>query len=63
MLRRRRAGSGNTQATDAEGEDAEFPDLPGFLNDVLYSLGTVSLDLRRRWKTGTSLLMVATVRP
>ena len=43
------------------GDDAEFPDLPGLVNDVLYSLGTVLRDLRRRWKMGTSLLMVATV--
>ncbi len=42
-------------------EDAEFPDLPGIVNDVAYGLGTVSLGLRRHWTVGTSLLMVATV--
>jgi SAM-dependent methyltransferase len=42
-------------------EDAEFPDLPGFANDLLYGLGTGSLALRRHWRTGSSLLLVATV--
>lgn len=42
-------------------DSAEFPDLPGLVNDVLYGVGTVSLALRRKWTTGTSLLMVATV--
>ena len=46
---------------DSVNESAEFPDLPGVMNDLLYGVGTVSLDLRRRWKSGTSLLMVATV--
>jgi hypothetical protein len=58
MLRKRR------RVADPErkaGEDAEFPDLPGFMNDVLYGLGRTSLALRRRWWTGTSLFMAATV--
>ncbi len=58
MLRKRR------RVVDPErkaGEDAEFPDLPGFMNDVLYGLGRTSLALRRRWWTGTSLFMAATV--
>ena len=46
---------------DSAGEDAEFPDLPGLANDVLYGLGTVSLLFRRRWPIGTSLLMAATI--
>lgn len=58
MLRRRRQGTG---APDITGDDAEFPDLPGIANDVLYGLGTMSLSLRRKWRTGTSLFMAATV--
>jgi Methyltransferase domain len=45
----------------AQGEDAEFPDLPGPVNDLLYGLGTASLALRRKWRTGTSLFLAATV--
>jgi len=47
---------------EAEGEDAEFPDLPGPVNDLLYGLGTASLALRHRWRTGTSLFVAATVK-
>jgi hypothetical protein len=49
---------------DAEGiaaDDAEFPDLPAIVNDVLYALGSISISLRRRWKRGTSLFLAATV--
>ncbi len=42
-------------------QSAEFPDLPGLVNDVLYLAGTGSVALRRRWGTGTSLFAVATV--
>ena len=45
----------------AQGEDAEFPDLPGPVNDLLYGLGTASLALRHKWRTGTSLFLAATV--
>ncbi|MGH9081590.1 MAG: hypothetical protein ACRDYE_16200, partial [Acidimicrobiales bacterium] len=45
------------------GDEAEFPDLPGVVNDVLYGLGTVSLNLRTHWKTGTSLFLSATRLP
>lgn len=41
--------------------DAEFPNLPRLLNDVLYGIGSASLALRHRWRTGTSLFLVATV--
>lgn len=44
-----------------EGESSEFPDLPGVVNDALYGLGSASLALRRRWRTGTSLFLAATV--
>jgi len=58
MVRARR----NTPvASEASCEDAEFPDLPGLANDVLYGLGTASLSLRRHWRSGSSLFMVATV--
>jgi hypothetical protein len=58
LLRTKREGKGKNgeQATDAE-----FPDLPQFLNDILYRLGTISLSFRRRWKIGTSLFMAATI--
>jgi hypothetical protein len=44
-----------------EGESSEFPDLPGVVNDALYGLGSASLALRHRWRTGTSLFLAATV--
>ena len=44
-----------------EYEDAAFPDLPGFVNDALYSVGALSLSLRRHWPTGTSLFLAARV--
>jgi hypothetical protein len=44
-----------------DGSEAEFPDLPGVVNDLLVGLGSVSLALRRAWPTGTSLFMAATV--
>jgi hypothetical protein len=40
---------------------AEFPELPGFANDLLYGAGVASLSLRRHWRTGTSLFMAASV--
>ena len=43
-------------------DQAEFPELPGAINDVLYGMGTVSLRLRTHWGAGTSLLAVATVQ-
>ncbi len=57
-----RARRKSTSAGDALCEDAEFPDLPGFVNDLLYGLGSASLALRRRWKTGSSLFLVGTVQ-
>jgi SAM-dependent methyltransferase len=58
LLRRRRGGKGKR----GEGAtDAEFPDLPRLMNDLLYGLGTMSLSFRRHWKTGTSLFMAATI--
>jgi hypothetical protein len=58
MLRKRRK---STPVPDISGDDAEFPDLPRFVNDVLYATGTVSVSLRRRWGTGTSIFMAATL--
>jgi hypothetical protein len=58
MVRKRRRRS---SVPDVGADDAEFPDLPRVANDVLYGLGTASLALRRRWRTGTSLFMAATV--
>jgi len=58
MLRKRRRVADPARVAD---ESAEFPDLPGFMNDLLYGLGRTSLALRRRLRTGTSLFMAATV--
>jgi hypothetical protein len=58
MLRTRRKG---THLPDISGDDAEFPDLPRFANDLLYAMGTASAALRRRWRTGTSIFMAATL--
>jgi hypothetical protein len=58
MVRKRRRPS---NLPDVGADDAEFPDLPRAANDVLYGLGTASLALRRRWPTGTSLFLAATV--
>jgi hypothetical protein len=57
MLRKRRK---RTQVP-VDGDDAMFPDLPWFANDVLYGVGIASLSLRRRWRTGTSLFMAASL--
>ena len=58
MLRKRRK---RVDSPEAGNDDAEFPDLPGVVNDVLYGLGTASLALRRKWGTGTSIFLAATV--
>jgi hypothetical protein len=51
---RRSAGSGGAEAS------AEFPDLPGWLNESLYRLGRQTIARRRHWPAGTSLF--ATLR-
>jgi Methyltransferase domain len=50
-IRRLRRGSGDAVADDS----AEFPDLPGWLNQGLYRFGTLTMARRRRWPAGTSL--------
>jgi hypothetical protein len=60
-LGRLRARKADAKVIDADDMDAEFPDLPGPVNDVLYGLGTASLALRRHWHRGTSLFLAATV--
>ena len=57
-LRKRRKG---THQPDIAGDDAEFPDLPRFANDLLYGAGTASVSLRHKWRTGTSIFMAATL--
>lgn len=47
---------------DPGDDDAEFPHLPGPVNDLLTFAGSASIALRRRWPTGTSLFLAATVR-
>jgi SAM-dependent methyltransferase len=54
---RRRPGGTKTDLAAA----AEFPDLPGLVNDAFYSLGTGSLAMRRHWKAGTSLFLAAQI--
>jgi hypothetical protein len=39
-------------------EDAEFPELPHLVDELLYATGRASLRLRRRWPLGSSLLAV-----
>src|SRR6202035_3072370 len=52
------------RTTSASGacEDADFPELPDVVNNLLYGLGTVSLAGRRRWPLGTSLLLATTIK-
>jgi len=58
MVRRRQSRA----APEGEvSEDADFPRIPRVLNELLFWIGTVSLALRRRWWTGTSLFLAATV--
>lgn len=47
---RQRPGTG-----EAQGDRAEFPDLPRWLNTALYQLGRGTMRLRGRWPAGTSL--------
>jgi SAM-dependent methyltransferase len=58
MWRARRKAA---RPSGGDADDAEFPDLPGVVNDLLYAVGTASLSLRRRWPTGSSLFLAATV--
>ena len=43
---------------DADSTKAEFPELSGPVNGVLYAVGSASLRLRRLWPGGTSLVAV-----
>jgi hypothetical protein len=54
-VRRLRRSDG---VTGADALDAEFPDLPGWMNEGLYRLGTATTKARRLWPAGTSLLAV-----
>lgn len=45
---------------DQASQEAELPDLPRPLNEILYAIGTASLSLRRWWWNGSSLFLVAT---
>jgi hypothetical protein len=56
-----RARKKNDSIGAKDASEAEFPDLPGVVNDLLVGFGSVSLALRRAWPTGTSLFMAATV--
>jgi hypothetical protein len=54
LIRRIRA-RGKSGLSDGS---AEFPDLPGPINETLYLIGKGSLRLRRWWPAGTSLFAV-----
>lgn len=58
-LRARRSRKGKLEVTE---DSAEFPDLPAIANDVLYGVGSLSLDLRRHSPLGTSVFLAARVR-
>jgi hypothetical protein len=58
-LRARRSKKGNLEVAE---DSAEFPDLPGIVNDLLYGVGSLSLDLRRHSPLGTSVFLAARVR-
>jgi hypothetical protein len=47
------------QDAAAESETAEFPDLPRWLNELLYRIGSATRRARRLSPAGTSLLVVA----
>jgi SAM-dependent methyltransferase len=49
----------DTGRTDAESEDAAFPELPPTLNSLLFAIGSGSLRLRRWWPVGASLFAAA----
>lgn len=61
LRKHRRPGQegGHPQAEGPASEEAQFPNLPGLVNDALYEIGCGSLALRRRWPTGTSLFLAA----
>jgi Methyltransferase domain len=46
----------SADVTEADALDAEFPDLPEWMNQGLYRLGTATTWARRLWPAGTSLL-------
>lgn len=46
------------RSASGDSDEAHFPDLPKWLNDILYGLGTISLRLRRWSPIGTSLYAV-----
>ena len=54
-VRRIRRGGG---ANEVDAAKAEFPDLPGWINESLYRIGSATTKARRLWPCGTSLLAV-----
>lgn len=57
-LLRRLRNPASEQGGGESNRAAEFPDLPGWLNQLLYALGRPSLRLRRFVPLGTSVLAV-----
>lgn len=56
LLRRMRQPAGRVHLTAAE--EYQFPELPRWLNGLLYAVGSATLAARRVWPFGTSLLAV-----
>lgn len=49
---------GNAPIAEGNAQPAEFPDLPRAVNDLIYGLGCLSLQLRRASPLGSSLMAV-----
>jgi hypothetical protein len=60
LWRKRKSAGASRHDID---EDAEFPDLPAWVNGLLVRMGTIPLALRAHWRTGTSLFLAARVEP
>lgn len=56
LLRRMRANG--QEASERDPADAEFPDLPAPVNELLFQIGRGSMAARHLWPAGTSLFAV-----
>ncbi|MGH3927035.1 MAG: class I SAM-dependent methyltransferase [Pseudonocardiaceae bacterium] len=55
LRRLRRPAQDGTSPT---AEEFQFPEVPGWVNGLLYAVGSVTLSMRRIWPFGTSLAAV-----
>jgi SAM-dependent methyltransferase len=60
LVRRVRLRSQTNGGASGDPAGAEFPDLPLWLNETLFRVGTVTMAARRLWPSGTSLFAVLT---